>query len=484
MIEENVKLHDKYSLEIKLGYRATHPKANEFAVHMWFYIPHSLDINKYNYPKLSFYRDLKSNLRLITPVYTLAELANKDSLPSRNLHNALQQSGKAPEYHVRMFASIVKSALRSELKRLTSSRVQPADPGVDEFINDVRAISGIYRAERDKKWSVQTSEQQDGRSEQEIDPYALGDEFLSNTIEQHTFRLMEILQRKGRLGEADAEKLMKLAKDEIAYKKTMGYPTVESGSKKHNRELVLRLGLLKKYIESELFLDIDKQREGVLAEQVYFSVAAGIAMLFATAVAFFFQKQYGELTMPFFIVLIVSYIMKDRIKDLTRYYMANRWGRRFFDVRTNISLNDVKIGWQKEGMDFVNERKVPAAVRKKRKRSAIVEAENRIYAEKIILYRKLIRFYRDVPEKISPYPVEGMNSIIRFNVANFLQKMDNPVFPLYIPGKGNKAAIEHGEKIYYINLVLRYNYYRGEPRYRHIRIALNRSGITEVTKVK
>lgn len=483
MIQDNVKLHDKFSLEVKLGYKAAEPTRNEYAVHMWFYVPHSLDINKYNYPKQSFYRDLKSNLRLITPAYTLQQIASEDQMLFKNLKQISHQRQLNTEYHVRMFASILKSALRYELKHLTSVKKQTARTGVDDYVNNIIAITRSYRDIMKKCCSEKHSD--DPVSSDELaNAFTFGDEFISNIIEQHTFKLIDIMGKKGLLQDAEAVKLMELVKNEIAYKKEQGYPIVEINSKSRNRELVSRLGLLKKYIESGLFLDIEKQRDGLLAEQFYYSLAAGIAMLFATAIAFFFQKQYGELTTPFFIALIISYMMKDRLKDLARYLLANRWGRRFFDVKTSISMQDEKIGWQKEGMDFVPERKVPAAVKKTRRRTAIVEAENRFYAEKIILYRKLIRLDRQKLEKISTYPVEGINSIIRFNIESFLQKMDNTVFPLYVPGKGNQVAKEHGEKIYHINLIMRYRYNKDNAVYKHFIIAFNRNGISEVIRMK
>ena len=71
MIDIQVKLHDRYSLECKVGYYVDRDKGeNEFRMNTWFFVPHSLDINASTYPKDAFYRDLKSNVRLITPIYT------------------------------------------------------------------------------------------------------------------------------------------------------------------------------------------------------------------------------------------------------------------------------------------------------------------------------------------------------------------------------------------------------------------------------
>ncbi len=46
-----------------------------------FFIPNSLDVNRYTYTKNNFYNDLKTNIRLTTPVYLLREIAEGDNSP-------------------------------------------------------------------------------------------------------------------------------------------------------------------------------------------------------------------------------------------------------------------------------------------------------------------------------------------------------------------------------------------------------------------
>jgi hypothetical protein len=82
MIEEQVKIHDKFSVEIKLGFLARKDQEiSDFSVNTWIFIPNSLDINRATYQKTDFYRDLKSNIRLITPVYLLRDIANCEKEP-------------------------------------------------------------------------------------------------------------------------------------------------------------------------------------------------------------------------------------------------------------------------------------------------------------------------------------------------------------------------------------------------------------------
>jgi len=482
MIEELVKIHDKFSVEIKLGFNARRKQeVNDFSVNTWIFIPNSLDINRTTYQKTDFYRDLKSNIRLITPVYLLRDLANPEKEPFTILQKAMSDLASEPtrtriaeyEYHIRMFVSIVKSSLREEIHHIHSNGIaDDVDYLIDGFVKNMRAVAGNYRSLR-RMINVPTI----GR--ELMNYYFFGDEFLSNILEQHAFKLIDGLKKSDNLTEERKTNLMDFVHEEVAYKREKGFLVVEKNSPDRNRELVFRLSLLKKYAENELFLNTSQRRDGVWIEQVYLSIAAGLSMVFATAVAFSFQQKYGNFTMPFFVALVVSYMLKDRIKELTRYYFAHKLGRRFFDHRTDITLSEHKVGWSKESMVFVPESKVPAEVLKIRNRSAILEADNRNNREKIILYRKLVRLNRKSLNDCSPYPTAGMNDIVRFNVSNFIQKMDNPVVPLYAPGENEDFEIVKGEKMYYINLVLQL---KNEEQldYKRYRIVLNRKGIREI----
>ncbi len=75
MIDEQVKLHDRFSAEIKVSFGARKKlKLNDFDFDIWLFVPNSLDVNRFNYSKQDFYRDLRSNIRLIIPVYLLRNI--------------------------------------------------------------------------------------------------------------------------------------------------------------------------------------------------------------------------------------------------------------------------------------------------------------------------------------------------------------------------------------------------------------------------
>ena len=239
---------------------------------------------------------------------------------------------------------------------------------------------------------------------------------------------------------------------------------------------------MKKYIESDLFLNARMKRDGVIVEQVYYSMAAGLSMIFATGIAFSFQQAYGNFTMPLFVALVVSYMLKDRIKDLMRFYFAHKMSGKYYDNKTTFSVKDKEIGWSKEGFDFIPEMNVPKQVLLTRNRLPIIQADNRHAKEKIFLYKKIVQIKRTELDRSSDYNVEGIVEIIRYNVSAFMKKMDNPEVPLYVIDQDNQASRIMGTKLYFLNIVLQYKPYDEEQLIRY-RIAFNREGIKSITKM-
>jgi len=484
MIEENVKLHDKFSVELKVGFVAKKKKKiNDFAMNIWIFIPFSLDINRFTYSKTDFYRDIKTHIRLITPVFLLRDIAEGENSPFLYLRKSFSGMASQPtrtnreeyEYQIKMFIAILKSSLREAVAHIFRAKEGDIDYLVNDYIRQIFSIAGQYRSLY-RIINVPTVQQP------LMELFNFGDEFMSNIIELHTFRLMQgIKKRFPGQRPAYAQQLAALVQEETDYKRAKGFPIVDKSNKKNNNDLVYRLGMLKKYAESHLYLNIDRRKDGVWAEQLFFSLAAGISMVFATVVAFSVQQKFGNMTMPLFVALVVSYMLKDRIKEFARYYFAHQLGSRYFDHNIRIRFNQQMMGWVKESIGFVSGNKVPGDILKARGRSSIFEAYNRTNNEKVLLYRTKMRLDRRKLNEMSNYPVDGVVSIIRLNVLQFIRNMDNPDFPLFCQNDDHDFQQIQAEKLYYLHLILHKTNDAQNELVRY-RIALNRLGIYKIEK--
>ncbi len=484
MISESVKIHDKFSFEIKLGYTSDSAiKSPEYSINTYLFIPNSLDINRFTYKSDNFYHDLKSNIRLMTPIYLLRDIYQGEKNPLMRLENSLQDLSKAPskentehyEFQIKMFGSIVKSALRREVFHIKDNKID-ADTNflIRSYIQDINGIKEKYRKLR-RIINVPTV------NKKQLNIYLFGDEFMGNLIEKYSFRLMRYLRYKTYNQEYKTQ-LLELIKTEIDYKTSKDLPIV-SDNYNNNEELLYRRSVLKKYIESNLFLNTRQKKEGKLAEQIIYGLAAGLAMIFATGIAFYTQQEYGNFTMPFFFALVVGYMFKDRIKELTRIYFSGKYRKSHFDHKTQIfSGKKHSIGYCKESFSFIQEENISARVMKRRNRSHLTEIENNWIGEKVILYRKHIKLYgKKIKTVYKDYSINGINDIARVNITPFLEKMTNPEMPMYFIDDEKYKKI-YGNKVYHLNLILNFKTADNEF-FRRYRIILNRNGIKRIQKI-
>ena len=484
MISIQAKKHDNFSVEFKFGFNCTPDGVkDDFAVNAWIFVPNSLDITPENYGKNQFYRDIKSNVRLITPIYSLKQLSQETSFPLTSLTATLKKLAESPsdtksvdayEYHLKMFAAIFKSALRDQAKNLMLSCDLPgASEQVEEYVDSSRKVLGQFRELYrlidipDVPERIKTS-------------FRMCDEFMTHVLDVRTMRLIRLMDSSSDVQKSATlrQKLADLLASEHQYRKAVGYARL-SGEPKRDRELVHHYGMLKKFIESELYIKLDKKKDGVAVQQIYYSLAAGVAMVFATAVSWHSQQKYGSVTWPLFVALVISYMLKDRIKDLLRYYFAHRLGNQYYDKKALITIGKTKVGEIKEGFDFISAKKIPAEVKKMRENSSFVDDESTIFDEKVLLYRQRVMLDDRALAMNDQYPREGVNEILRLHLNRFTQKMDNADMVVDVMGDDGSISSLKVQKIYYVNIVFQL-VHDGKLKYCQYRVGMTRNGVVDI----
>lgn len=492
MISIKAKKHDDFSVEFKFGFDcAKDGVRDDFSVNAWMFVPNSLDINPEVYGKKQFYRDIKSNVRLITPSYKLSEIAADDSQPLALLRNAMEKvadSAQEPdvatyEYHLKMFAAIFKSALRDSATSLKNAVSIPeadnperADHLVEDYLGNSALILRKYR-------SMYAIIDEPSVSDQVRSYFRLCDEFITHTVEIQTIRIVRMMDSTAKSPQEDVvrQRFAKMVVAQREYKKQQGYGVLD-GEVNHDRRLVHHRGMLKKLIESDLYINLRKKKDGVAVEQLLYSIAAGVAMIFATGVAWFTQVKYGNITWPLFVVLVVSYMLKDRIKELMRYYFAHKLGDKYFDKKADISIGKTRVGVLKEGFDFISWDRTPQTVKDMREKASSIADETRIFEEKILLYRKHITIDDVALQSNAAYPMRGINEIMRLHLTRFSQKMDNPTVPVDTFDENGNVITIQVQKSYYINIMFQLQH-DGQVEYHHFRITMTRDGVLHIVEI-
>ena len=484
MIDLKTKIHDKFTLEFKVGFNTKKAdkqmKISDFVMNTWIFVPNSLDINATKYSKENFYRDLKSDVRLITPEYSLHDFANDEQLlPNQTLNNEFANLFIAPNdtadlvHAVKMYCSIAKSAFRDASQQvMTSENAQQRLETCQVYLDDMKKVLNRFRKLSNKLKNSDIK----GRIVQD---FAYADEFLGNVMASYTYSLRDNLHTSFPDDYAQLEEQFKaVLLGERAYKSEQGYLNVSPTDPNGNEDFVFRASLLKKFAESDLYLSSNKRQNTFLVEQILYSLAAGAAMVVATLSSFFFQQRYGNFTLPFLIALVISYMFKDRLKDWLRLFFAKRVSSKVFDTRTDFHIKGRHIGWSKDSMDFIDGDKVLPEVLQMRDRLPLFD-EVSGNDEKVILFRKKVQVWPAELAKASPFPMKGINDILRYNITDLTRKMDNPVFPLSGTWADDGFKPVDGKKVYRLTFVIQCAY-EGKTEYKRIVVRCDRNGILDV----
>ena len=480
MIQVQTSVHDRFSVEFKINFADKEQQHQLFKMNSWIFVPDSLNINGSTYSKEQFYRDVKSNIRLKTPQFTLQQLADAEAPTVRYLNAALQNYLTPPsatglqdlEFHIKMYVAIYKSALRDETKALQAVK-EPAFNS-EAWKSHLAAMRRIVRHYRE----VMRNNSENSSDIASIFQY--GDEYMSHLTELYAVRLMRSAATMSVQGIDELRQdIKKLIVEEHQYKIEQEYAHFSMGSVAESRDMFQHQHILKKYIESALYLKSDSQPDGTAAQEITLSFAAGLAMLVSMLIALPFQKYLGHYPVLIFIILIVAYMFKDRIKEYARRRFAHRLKSRFFDVKNKVFFRGKEVVHIKEGMDFIDDRKTPDEVLQARNRS---DLETRIPLEQIILYRKLVKVDNDSLSQRYEYRYDGINDITRIHFQQFSLKMDDPETNVaMLDGNGEVQSMKI-PRIYNLHIVLQC--VAGDMmEYHCFRLMMCRDGIVECVEI-
>lgn len=485
MIEITIRISGKFQVEIESDYGLDREQGHKaYTIETYAFIPGSLGINTETYPKYLFYRDTQTYIQFDMPVVLLSDIAADDSstfgVLEQSLENLVDRKTTAAslldcENQIRLFCCTVKYSIENH-RELVREAATPAD--AEHLVEYYHAhIITILRRFRQIGQDINLS----SIDERLHAVYLYADEYNSIFSAQYAFDMLEITRKYGGDNtQGYRAALLALIRDEEKYRAGSGYPSVLAKGE-DNEGYIYRRGMLKRMMESILFLDTRVKPEGRITEQVVFSLAAGVAMMFATAVAFLTQQKYGNFTMAFFVALVVSYMFKDRIKELARLYFNTKIRGRYFDQKINIygGSRGNRLGYTRESFRFVSEGGLPQEINRIRNRDAFIRINRDQLGEKIFVYRKQLKIISRHFERVyHSTPVDGLTDIWRINLARFARKMDNPKKPVFILNdEGYRQA--KASKVYHINLVIKYVTAHDE-HYKRFRVIMNRNGIKRI----
>jgi hypothetical protein len=476
MQDDSINIHDNYQFDIQLDYDLTlDSKETLSEIEAFLFLPNSLGLNRHTYRKEDFYEDIHSFVKLNLKPVELSQIVTGEQCPFIKLKKSIDSLNTTSsstskfqfEYQIKSFCCLFKESLKAAATNINDSK----DINLSH-LNEIQKILIKYRGLFSAKKSTIINQKL-------LIMYQLGDEFLSLTTENHACQLMELT--KGLNGPTLKDEMLNIIRQEHEHRINKAYKSIPDADS-DNEEFIFRKNALDNFINSMFFLDARVQPEGNYLKQVVFAIGAAIAMIFSTGVAFFATIKYAAISIEIFIVFIISYMFKDRIKELIRDYMWDKIKLHLFDHKIKISYDQHNLGWSRESVTFLTEDRVPADIMNNRNRDHLTELDSRRLGEQVILYKKQIQLYHKGLDQLHiDYRIDNVHDIIRFNIYKFLTRMSDPKKMVYVLQPDQVSKTE-GKKVYYIDLALKHRV--GNDVQIHIfRITLNRYGIKRIEKI-
>ena len=504
LFDTKVEVHDRKQFELKLEYQpsGTDPKS-EYLVETILFIPRSLNIDAETWSRDQFYADLHNYVRLKTPVLSFEEILTGSHSPLVQLEQRLPLGLMGPVsevvYDAKMLACVARGALRrfsrgmkKECAHLlsgseTENCAPPESPAhlMQLARRSIRASQEILR--RFRSTSAQLAEKYD-LGEKAQAALRLVDEYMSLTVEQFFRRIvvqMESMPRSGIYVELRRE-LMDVVIGDESYRRTKKLPSVLT-AEGDNEEYTHRIGFLKKFCMNILFLKVQRSSKRKAWEEVLFAIAAGGSMAFALGVGLFAQSRYPQASFNFFMLAVVGYMFKDRMKDALRRMLAAYMGK-FLYERTTVIVDPVTqddVGVCREKLDYGAAVQIPPEIARLRTHDDLATVAQSELTEMVIRYRKRIALDSGMLPRIADGIISGVTDIIRLNIDRLLHDMDDPEYALdYVDLDDFSIGKLQMAKSYRVDVAFRFAVDDGRHQrttVRLVRFVLDRNGIKRMT---
>lgn len=474
-VAEAVRVLDQRRLEIRqeVFFQESSPSLH-YRVETWFFLPTSLQINRWTYPPQQLQQGLKNYIRLGVPACETSSLLAERVELLREVDACLDLilAGSATEEDIARYEECLKHYVllcRSSLALFRDRLQAETEPGVREamargFVRDF--IRCLRRYRRLSKKAEQA------RSRLHLPPFLYCDEYLSVLGSEGLEQCLRLL-REG----AERRRLQSFVSAQLAYRR-IRYPETIPTPDSDNEGPAFYWSILKKYVDMPLFLEI-RRREGTsILVHIICGLAAALAMIFATAVAYMWQMQYGALSSPLFAALVIGYIFKDRMKDVARARLFSMFQRWIPDRQHDLYDGRGKsVGSCAESFRFDHWERMPEDVREVRNRTHFVEILNSFRSEDILHYSK------DVVIPRLPRGITGSRhsilDITRVDISDFLR---HAAEVLTSPQRMEERMVP-GEKTYHVDMVRRISCDTAMALER-FRIVITSAGIKRIDEIQ
>lgn len=260
---------------------------------------------------------------------------------------------------------------------------------------------------------------------------------------------------------------------------------------KERRRFLQRISMLKKFVNHILYLNLSQVKKSSYKKNIAAATAAGLA----AAINFFAQysSQYGghgrDNNIKFFILMAIAvtiYILKDRVKDLSKEYFNNKIISNSPDFEYKIysenmpEIPKTQLGLLKENAQFIDATDLSEEVYYIWKKARQRATGSIVRDTKVLVYDRNL----EIHGQHFPYQADWkLKDILKINFSDFFHSIKDVSKHLsFYDDEMGKVQFEN-DKSYSLDLVLKYSFDKHgekEIQYKTYRLFLERDGIIEI----
>ena len=504
-IEGQIDVHDRTGFEVKTDYTIDPSRrASTYRVESYLFIPSTLGVNERTYSRDHFYRDIKAYIRFKTPTISLTALARGEAElltglveTAQRLPNTTADASVELEFidSLKLLGCIVRSdvlhqlaVIKKRLKTQTNNGTRQAlaegdlAGRCDHFLTDLEAVVRAFRGLRAPLRHPEVSTRA-------FAAFQWVDEYVSLVLEERLTELLMALDQTPKAGESLKRlraRVKGLVDTEQSHRQEAGYQAVLTGADHGNEQFLYRAGVLKKFVMSVLWLEVDKERKGQGWADFFAAIAAGLAMAFAVAATILQSRMMAINTWSFLLPAVLVYILKDRIKDWVKLFFSQKMTRWVpdFNIRIRDPHSGETVGRCLEAVSYLARDRVPRDVLDMRHIGSHTDLW--LKPEVVLKYEKSIRLRdRGLISKLTDTDCE-IHDIVRFDISHLLGRADDPqsALPFY-ESQSDQVITRMLPKVYHLNvvLVLTAEDQRQQRSMSRIRVVLNKDGIKRIEEL-
>lgn len=496
-----VHVRDRWQISLKSEFfPQTDKKFSQCTQEFYLFIPNSLQINKNTYSKAQFYQDQTNLIRYKTPPFTFEELLDPNN--SRSPIIRMFRLCKEPDTkqnqaffteELKLLGAVVRSALRAEVKTLLDE-IEKNKNAIHEsaFENKcnelLNHISELHR-KFDELKTLFLSTWNDSHLYRHI---LYIDEFISEEINYYLTGLLELIHLAKEKTPSPVENQIKIAlnREDFLTKHGIKISAAKSGilDTRDGESIIHKRSLLNKYVLNALQLSTNRFSLDQSYQNWIGGLSAGIAMLIYLVFFVTLGNVFVINSLPFVILTIGIYVLKDRIKEWMRilsYKQVSRW---FPDYTTDIFSpeNHEKLGTIRESFSFIDEPRLSEELRKLRKAEfhSVLETVQR--PESVLFYKRDVLLNGVKKSKLARR--SGLNVIFRYNIQAFLKMASEPLEEhLTLDPETQQLVALYLPKVYHLNLIIKTTI--AEPgkepeiNLKKLRIIIDKNGIKRIEHI-